>query len=239
MTATSAERPPCGAPGCPADAASGATLCREHQRKLRAALAQVPGILIDLRTTISRQDKISGSAGRAAEDPVPFNERAALTDAGLRRQLITTAMATARRYADERDPLWASASQSAAEISRWLMRNLATLGQLPDAGEHLRQLDSAVYRARQATDRPQVRTRFPVGPCPRVRPPEEPEPGQCRGEVWAIVPDDENDPAWLRCLTCSARWDTTQWRRVARQILRRMAELDPAFYPEGRDGPAQ
>lgn len=234
-----AERAPCSVVGCPADSAldpQGSKVCREHQVKLRGRLAEAPGILIDLRVTISRQDRMIQHSGKAAEAPLPWNDRAALADQRLRAAITLMALDVAGLHTDERDQLAPAMAQGHAEVARWLIRNRDTLAKLPAAGSHWESLDSAVFRARAATDRPQVKTRFVVGPCPQVQGEGDAYPGlPCPGEVWALVPESEDDYAVIRCLTCSARWSADQWRRLAKRITARVEQSRHDRYPDPRD----
>lgn len=236
MTAKTAETPRCAAPGCPADAGrddGGARLCREHQRRLRGRLAEAPGLLIDLTVTVSRQARMTEHSGKPAESPLPWDDRASLADSRLKASLLNAALAVqARAMIPVDDSLNQALAIGMDEAARWLIRQIQILVCLPEVGELWAEIDGCVYRARAATDRPQVRTRFLVGPCPQDQRDDDEHPGQpCPGEVWATIPDSEEDPAWLRCMTCDSRWDSTQWRRVGQRIRARMG---PAQYPRRR-----
>lgn len=219
-------RADCSAAGCPGNAGDGAALCRGHQQQLRSRLDEVPALLADLLVTISRQAVMVQHAGTAAETPMVWDERAATADANLRAALARLAHATATRHTDERDRLAPAMALGAAELSRWLGRNLHTLIAIAGAGEHFDDLDDAVHRARSAVDRPIVRSRFYVGPCPEVQGEGDAYPGRaCPGEVWATVPEDIDDLAYLRCQECKGRWGTVQWRRLATRIQARVQEM--------------
>ena len=183
-----------------------------------------PGLASDLETTITRQDKLAMNPGSAtsAEKPLNWNDRASNVRWELCATLSVWALETSKRYEDTRDPVWA-VGRDIARIAEWMLRNINTLRLLPDAGEAYAELNDAIRRAENATDRPANATRFVVGPCPELLEDET----ACPGEVWAFIPISEDRPALMACQNdegCGQVWNTTQWMRVGERIRRRIQQ---------------
>ncbi|MBF6332399.1 hypothetical protein [Nocardia transvalensis] len=172
-----------------------------QRETVMSALGQVPDLLDDLQTTITRTDRIHtggqiSARGRHRERVVPFNQRAsqarmtlehALRAYALRVAIVTGAPAPHRPAAH------------AAYLARWLPA-------IPDDapcidGIHA-EIVGAVQQARHAIDRP-VERLF-VGPCPA-----------CRTDLYAIDSAEVVD-----CAGCGYCVPVQQHRR----LLLRQAE---------------
>lgn len=99
---------------------------------------------------------------------------------------------------------------------RWLARQVDWLRHQPFGAEAFDELSHAAALVVRAVDRPGVRTRITVGPCPELV-----DGDACPGEVIAIVPARDDRPAVMRCSSCRTEWPTAQWARAGRRILAR------------------
>jgi hypothetical protein len=103
-------------------------------------------------------------------------------------------------------------------LMRWLAGQLKWCRYQRWAAEAWDELSYACGRIGPAVDRPPIRTRIPIGPCPEMA-----GAGYCAGHLVAVVPVRNDRPARIRCDTCSAEWITSQWARAGRRILARKA----------------
>jgi hypothetical protein len=110
---------------------------------------------------------------------------------------------------------WMPPPTTLADTMRWLAGQLDWARYQRWAAEALDELGYATRLVERTVDRPGVRTRIVVGPCPEI------VAGgvACGGEVVAIVPARETRPAVMRCQICGAQWPTMQWARAGRRIL--------------------
>lgn len=201
-------------------------LCRTCTFKLEADLREVHAYLWDeLQTTITRQDKLMPTSDRPSggDRPLGWNEHASQVAWELEATINAWCLDVSRIGQDERDLLSGIPQHDVPELARWLVRNMHTLRQHPEAGTCFEEIVDAIRRGRRAIDRPENRTRFQVGPCP-----EQVEDGACDGEVWAYIPTSEDKISFMRCQSCGAEWDTTQWLRVGRRMIARMHQLRSA-----------
>jgi hypothetical protein len=110
---------------------------------------------------------------------------------------------------------WMPPPTTLVETMRWLAGQLDWARYQRWAAECWDELGHAAGLVERAVDRPAVRTRIAVGPCPEI------VAGgvACAGEVVAIVPARETRPAFMRCQLCGTEWPTMQWARAGRRIL--------------------
>lgn len=227
-------RPRCTAPKCGRPQHNG-LLCTGCTEGLDTDLLEVSEVWPELLITRTRQDQVSDGTPGSAARPLPWNEQASQA---------SDALAAAVRALDAlAGPLVACdvachrcAAQIGAQgsnpdprpLARWLWTARPELVLAAGIGPVAARLDSALGRARAATDRPEYERRFEVGPCPR--------PGEssrwCSGVIWALIPAREQDPAVLACSVCAHRWDCTQWLRAGREIHARRRAMGQD--PDGR-----
>lgn len=220
----------CGVCGAPSG--DGLNLCRTHTDSLERDLRGVEELVRELDITLTRQDRVNpaNSIGKSAERPLAWNENAAAKRFELWATLSAWALDTSKIGEDGRDLLIAVPADDTTGVAGWLIRNLSTLRAHPEAGTAFDEVTDAIRGARRAIDRPATATQFRAGPCPEVVA-IEPEIGSdvelvaCDGDVWAFIPVDPDDLAYLRCQACDGRWDTTQWMRIGQRMLARIAEL--------------
>lgn len=217
----------CTNPNCENPAETG--ICRNCADTARRDLKTFPELWTELDTTRFRLSKTTAAQeGRSANQPLNWNEYAAQAATDL--AAVCTAWAKDIHHAgdtDPCDPLPYSLTHP-AHTACWLYRNFHALLRLEDIGDFADALTNATIRARRAIDLPALRTRFTVGPCPELladidsdgKPTEVP----CAGEVWAFIPADPDRHAWMRCTSCAAEWDTTQWLRAGERMLKLIEE---------------
>lgn len=197
---------------CTAPAGDVYKLCGNCGDEIARDLAFVPALLAELEVTYAKQDKLTVTPGRGGDEGLPWKEQAhrAAVEIGdcLRRWATGLPVSAAEIPADP------------ADLSRWLHSRVDWLRALEHAKNAHQDITGAVTRAIAVIDLPANRARFEVGPCP-----EQVEQGACDGTVWAYIATRSDDMSMLRCWTCGARWNTTQWLRVGRRILARAHQL--------------
>lgn len=217
----------CGVCGAPSG--DGLWLCIIHTDNLERDLRGVEDLVRELDITLTRQDRVNpaNAIGRSAERPLAWNENAAAKRFELWATLNAWALDTAKLDEDDRDQLDAVPNEDTPGVAGWLIRNLSTLRRHPEAGTAVDEINDAIWGARRAIDRPAAATRFRAGPCPELVTLDTgtDEFTHCDGDVWAFIPIDPDELAYLRCQACSSGWDTTQWMRIGQRMLARIAEL--------------
>lgn len=195
-------------------------LCEHCLWTLEQALAELPALLDELSTTLSRQAVMTerSDGGRSAETPVPFHVEASAKLDDLRVFLVGWVRAIAEDNGDDLP------ADSLRAMGRWLMARLDIIAQHPAADDIWDEIVSATREAWRIVDRAANRTRFQVGPCPEVA---EEDGAACPGEVWAFIPTHEASAARLECRSCGTRWETHQWLRAGRRILARQGSWTP------------
>lgn len=138
----------CGAEHCEYPTPSSAFICKNCLHQLRRDLGDVPALIEDLHTTLSRQDVLgAGSGRRAAESGLPWKEPA--SDALW--VLADTVTSAAREFQDPDATPFPDAPIAAA---RWLLANSTHVAGHPESGRVVGELRSAVANAYEVIDRP-------------------------------------------------------------------------------------
>lgn len=220
-------RPRCTAPGCGRPQHNG-LLCTGCAEGLDADLLEVGELWADLLITRTRQDHLGDPTSGSSARPLPWNEGASHAMsrlAGAVRALDALA-----------GPLLACdvachrcAAQNGAQgsnpdptpLARWLWTQRPELVLAAGVGPAAARLDTALGRARAATDLPEYDRRFPVGPCPQPGP----HAAYCTGTVLALIPTREADPTLMRCTDCDHVWTSGQFLRAGRMIHSRARQL--------------
>lgn len=135
--------------------------CQACADRLSRALAEVPALIADLRTSRARQARLGGAAtgvlSRSFERPLPWNEHASEATEILKSTLVSWC----RLVLDERGgPLPAD---NLASVALWLLGQVEWLRHHPDADEAIDEITHAVGRARHVIDR--APGRVYAGPC--------------------------------------------------------------------------
>lgn len=193
----------CHLPTC-ARPAPTAVICEQHWWELDRALRAVPGLLLELDTTLARQTKLGPAAEKVTgrgETAVAFGVRAGEAQAWLREVLVAWAR-----------PLGAPGSRYATTAAAHLVAVLPGLRAYEQLGDLAGQVLEAVAQARSAIDTPAWRSIVPVGTCP-----------DCAGLVRAFIPADDR-PARIGCDGPARHsWGPPEWPRVAGRIRARMS----------------
>lgn len=221
-------RAECTSPGC-ARPTPHAYLCADCASGLRGDLRAVAGLLDELETTVTRQDQLGEHTAlsvAAVVWPLPWNDRASRTQHRLVKAVVAVvALYGLSGWCDTRKrlhgPYRAAQGGNWGPLAQWLapMPDLALIRRMGPAADRLAR---SVRAATKAIDLPSVTRRALVGPCPRSG-----ADGAlyCDGEVWAELPAEGCGFALLACSACEHCWDTSQWRRAGRDILRRQRVL--------------
>lgn len=152
----------CGVCGSPTG--DSANLCRTHTDDLRDRITPVPVLVQDLEVTLTRQSRTTQQdGGRSTETPLPWNENASAKAFELNATLNAWALDTSRLGEDERDLLADVRHTDTALVAEWLIRNLPTLRQHPEAGQAYDEITESIREAHRAIDRPADPT--PFGEC--------------------------------------------------------------------------
>lgn len=165
---------------CGRAVADGAELCHSCTGKLVRELREVPGLVDELLTTYSRQDRIGSGGG--SEQPVSWKEQAPDAVWVLGNVLVAWARELAELheitfgigfwdYGSWTENITVLAPPVAALHSlrfaaRWLDRHSGSLRTLPDAGQAHDEITDAIANARHAIDRlPALAYRGPCSVC--------------------------------------------------------------------------
>ena len=197
-----------------------ANVCAHCHHALRRDLAQVPALVGELVTTLTRNtrriaDRRPGGAERAlivnlAASRAADNLTAALTRAATTASTVTGTEGWRAEFAALRP----------AAIAGWLTAASEALRHADQAGPVIDGVNAAIRAAWRIVDLPANRTTFPVGPCP-----EQPDGTYCPGEIRAYIPADRTTTASLACPACDTTWWPWQWTRAGHRILARRAQL--------------
>jgi hypothetical protein len=195
---------------CGASITNDLFLCRRCGRDLRGHLLAVPDLFAELETTRYRLDRMTVGQRDSSETPVAWSEDAARAAQRLEAAVL-----------DMPVPPGPSAPHTPEHRAVWLAERVTALRGCDGVADAAGDLSEAVSGARATIDRPDMRARFVVGPCPMPGA----KSGPCPGQVWAHLPHD--GPAVLECRVDDAhRWTAERWARAGRMILRRLADLN-------------
>lgn len=138
----------CTNPSCaPYPAGEGAFVCKNCVHQLRRDLGDIPALIEELHTTLSRQDALGATSGRrAAETGLPWKE----TASEALWVLIDTVMSAVREVHEPGVPF----PDAPIAAARWLLANSGVLTAHPEAGRVVDELSSAVARGYEVIDRP-------------------------------------------------------------------------------------
>jgi hypothetical protein len=172
-------------------------LCAGCLGELLAALRELPGLLIELDVTLSRQDSLArrGSAGQGAEAPLPFCPLAS----ALASSAVSTVTTWAREV-HERNPHLRPPAGSATDAVAWLVGWPSLLSLHPAADELHADITGLANEIRFRVDRPPDRVYG--GPCGAPT-----DAGPCPGHLYA-----HPGHAMVVCAVCGAGHDVAERR---------------------------
>ena len=162
---THSDTPDTGCGVCASPTGDHGHLCRTHTETLCLDLRTVAWLTAELDVTVTRQARITAArhGSRSASTPLPWNEHASARRHELACTVNVWALDTSRLSEDDRDRLAEHPQHDVPAVAAWLVRNLPTLRQHPEAGDAYDQLTDSIQQARRAIDRPLDLTTF--GPC--------------------------------------------------------------------------
>lgn len=178
MTNTDVADTPAGCGVCSAPTGDDAHLCRTHTDDLHTMLAggkvktveylPVAVLVAELDITVTRQARTTNTqdGGRSTERPLMWNENASARAFELNATLNAWALDTSKIREDTRDQLKPIHHADTAAVAEWLLRNLTTLRQHPEAGQAFDEIGNAIREAHYAIDRAQ--DPVPFGQCGTV-----------------------------------------------------------------------
>jgi hypothetical protein len=190
-------------------AVSDLNLCPSCEGHLQEALGQLPGLLLELETTVTRQDKLYTVSGKTSDTPSPINwGSSALANEveDLLIDMVDTMVQAGLKFFPARSvgtlfigplPLgWQRLprgySGSPEQRARWLAHHVHQIAKYPRAGEMYRKITdltgdpnkpSKQGRLLRAIDRT---VRIWAGPCPTmVARDREGQAIECARDLWA------------------------------------------------------
>lgn len=138
----------CASPSCEYPTGQDTFICKNCLQALRRDLGDIPALIDDLHTTLSRQDAVGASSGRrASESSLPWKESAS----EALWVLASTVTAWVREF---QDPDAAPFPDAPIAAARWLLTNVHHVASRPEAGKVVDEIGSAVAQAYDAIDRP-------------------------------------------------------------------------------------
>jgi len=191
-----------------------ATLCARCGHLLDAALAEITeyhGLGWDLDIAISKQGCIGErEQARAANLPLPYDERAFLAAAALRTTLfiwVGTVVWETRATLGE--------PYTITRMATWLRPRAGWLRHHAKGNQALDEIRAAVADARRAVDRPP--DRLYAGPCQ-----------SCTTDLYARI-----DAAYVVCPGCDTPWEVSELRSwlldTAQDVLATATEISRAL----------
>lgn len=201
----------------PEPAAPHAVLCRPCTARLRRDLRVLPHLYASLGDLLDPR-RASGP-GTGSGTGLPYHEPAAETMSQIAHDAgYWTAAVLAERRPD------ICPARTVPAMCGWLAGQVTWASYRPWAGDMAGALASDRARAFAVLD-PLPRADIPVPRamnwCPACREP---------GRLTAVVSQDETDrrPSMVWCGACGREWDTTQWLRLGRDIVRHRDERTAA-----------
>lgn len=180
-----------------------AELCPGCIHHLEQALAEIPAIVDDLETTLTRQGATGQrDGGRSATKPLPFD----LTASGLLHELhrLLAGWVNEVRCSSDRLPRDAGT----ATLARWLQTRLPRLAQYPAATELADDIHRVVERSKWVIDRRP--DRWYAGPCLTAGCVEPDVHGRPRPTDLFVQPKAKR----VLCRRCGASYDVAERRAL-------------------------
>jgi hypothetical protein len=241
--------PVCRVPSCD-HPVTDAWVCTRCAHNLERALGDIPAVVHQLNLTLAKQTRYADRNERvSSEQPLPMDPLASEAIGQLRAHLVQWAsfiqderawVKTMRFWTwtwTERGhniPVVETLTRPANLdiLSRWMLHHVEWLRHHEAGHDCVEELTGDMRTARRVIDVPANRTKFAVpGPCPEWMDPGVPHGigGTsimcCPGEVWAYIPNTEDQPARLECNACHTVWESWQWMRLGKRIKDREATM--------------
>lgn len=185
-------------PVCTAEQPEG-LLCHSCTTVLEKVLAEIPWLVGELTTTISKQAKIGIQSGKGA----PAHERNPINYGALTvADELGNTLTTWARDIGMAGNITGSATSAAA---RYLLGHIADVRKHTAVSEMVDEITDASHRARQMVDRPADK-QF-VGPCLAETPDDDGRAITCLDDIWAATDAHE-----ATCRTCGITHDVAERR---------------------------
>lgn len=185
-------------------------LCHRCSGHTKRALSDLIEWWPDLWQTITRQDKLSKPGeghGINASRPLAYHYDAAELANEIRASLVGWVRVTVEDlgapYPHD------SISAMSDHLTRWLPQ----IRKHEAACELVEEVTGWPAKIKRVVDYADERATIPVGPCP-----EQVEDVPCRGQVRAVLFEDEHTSPVMRCGKCKHEWPSWEWRRAAKRI---------------------
>jgi hypothetical protein len=207
--------------------------CQTCSDYLAKQLGDVPALVVELTTTLTRQGRTTSGGGRSSETPLVFYPPASETQRKLQDKLVTWALHIATHYGPalsleppaKTEQRWAGRSvtpvppavDKATLAARWLLRNVKSIRRAERYREIHYDITRAVGDARWVIDR--RADRIYVGVCDGAHSVRVDDPEPCGTGLFA-------DREWVtvQCGVCGIEYDIE---------LRRQRMLDEVRLQEG------
>jgi len=228
-----------------------ATLCRQCVRDLDQALTDVPGVVDDLLTLLTRQtatsDRVGGGSG---ERPLPFDQAASkllhqlhrslagwITEVRILTPSVGPTCQRCRHSSCDRIRFALPVANNPTAMAGWLRDRLDRLAQYPHALELAADLQEVIDAARDAVDLPY---RLYLGPCQTAGCVERDPRGRERPTSLYAT---DTDAATVVCRGCEMSYDVAELKASLREtasdrlasateISRALTSLDEPVTPE-------
>lgn len=204
----------CSTPSCEYPTSADNFICKNCQQALRRDLGDIPALIDDLHTTLSRQDAIGSSSGRrASESSLPWKEPAS----EALWVLIDTVTTWTREFQDPNAVPFPDAPVAAA---RWLLSNAGHIVTREQAGQLVDEVSSAVAKAYEVIDRPP--DRLLAGQCSA-----DTDDGECPEFLYAHLDSSGEAVRITKCRACGTEHRTEE--RRARMVAYAAEMQLPAY----------
>jgi hypothetical protein len=221
-----------------------AWVCQHCAHQLERALGDIPAVVHQLNLTLAKQTRYADRAERGGnEQPLPMDPLASAAASELRHHLCNwvSIVAETRGLPLPAAAIYHPGGEPGMDtLARWMLHHVEWLRHHEHGHIAVEELTGDMRTARRVIDVPANRTKFAVpGPCPEMV--DDPGPdsvyvlidstdytkrrGLCPGEVWAYIPNTEDQPARLECNTCHTIWESWQWMRLGKRIKDREATM--------------
>jgi len=218
--------PICRVASCDRPVAEG-FVCARCAHDFERALGDIPAVVHQLNLTLAKQTRYADRAERGGnEQPLPMDPVASAVLDELRSHMRGWVNTIHHKRG------WKWPDDNWSSISAWMLHHVEWLRHHEHGHIAVDELTGDMRQARRVIDVPANRTKFAVpGPCPEWMDPGVPHGigGAsimcCPGEVWAYIPNTEDQPARLECNACHTIWESWQWMRLGKRIKDREATM--------------
>lgn len=202
---------------CTAEPAGDTFMGARCWAELEQRLADVPWLIEELDTTLSRQDKVSGSVGfisGTAERPLPLNLAASDAALWMRDRMASWVRDLWETHAPRVDgePVPIEVAFTAVGLSAWLLEHGTWIRLHPAADELWGEIVSDIRQALRAVN--VAPDKVYLGMCSAVFEGEAGVPVECPEDLYG-----RRDRDTVRCRTCGTEHDVAARREVLARAI--------------------